>query len=608
MDKFYHLTQPRGKLLLASCGCVDFDPNRSKGGWGQGEGLHSHLIPAVEASTLVLFLCTGYSSMQTSQKHSSSDGSNSLYYAGKPLQEANSYFSPPKFEPLDGQEELRVRNIHIQTSNEPTFCTLESSPAITPSYVANNSPSTVSFSPYGSPASQQDCQSYSFDHQHSPPDHIYGSPVAGSCITDDANDLKHKLQQLELAMLGPDSDVVNDSFDSKYNASSDLERWKTDVFEIPRGDLKQTLIACARAVEDNDLSRVDWLMTELRQMVSVSGEPMERLGAYLMEGLIARLVSSGSSIYKALRCKEPTSNELLSYMHLLYEACPYFKFGYISANGAIAEAMKDEDRVHIIDFQIAQGSQWVTLMQAFASRPGGPPHLRITGIDDSVSEYARGGGLQLVGKRLSSLAQSLNVPFEFRAAASSGCEVDVNHLLLQPGDAVAVNFAFQLHHMPDESVSTDNHRDRLLRLVKNLSPKLVTLVEQECNTNTAAFFPRFIETLNYYTAMFESLDIALPRDNKERISVEQHCLARDIVNVIACEGVERVERHELFGKWRARFTMAGFRPYPLSSLVNATIKALLQNYCEHYRLYEKDGVLFLGWKERDLVVSCAWSC
>jgi hypothetical protein len=293
-------------------------------------------------------------------------------------------------------------------------------------------------------------------------------------------------------------------------------------------------------------------------------------------------------------------------MNILYEVCPYFKFGYMSANGAIAEAMKNEARVHIIDFQIAQGSQWISLIQAFAARPGGPPHIRITGIDDSTSAYARGGGLHIVEKRLSKLAQHFKVPFEFHSTAISGCDVQLHNLGVRPGEALAVNFAFMLHHMPDESVSTQNHRDRLLRLVKGLSPKVATLVEQESNTNTAAFFPRFLETMDYYTAMFESIDVTLPREHKERINVEQHCLARDLVNIIACEGVERVERHELLGKWRSRFAMAGFTPYPLSSLVNGTIKKLLENYSDRYRLQERDGALYLGWMNRDLVASCAW--
>ncbi|KAL8509828.1 hypothetical protein ACS0TY_016886 [Phlomoides rotata] len=377
--------------------------------------------------------------------------------------------------------------------------------------------------------------------------------------------------------------------------------------EIMHGrNIKVMLFGCAKAVAENDLMTCEFLMSKLRLMVSVNGDPLQRLGAYMLEGLVARLSFSGSSIYKALRCKEPTSSELLSYMHLLFEACPYFKFGFLSANGAIAEAMKNESRIHIIDFQITQGTQWITLIQALTARAGGPPHVRITGVDDSFSSYARGGGLEIVGQRLSRLAKSCGVPFEFDAVSMSGCDIEARHLRIEPGEALAVNFAMMLHHMPDESVVVQNHRDRLLRMVKSLSPKVVTLVEQESNTNTAPFLPRFGETLEYYLAIFDSIDVSLSRDHTERINVEQHCLARDIVNVIACEGVERVERHELLGKWRLRFGMAGFKPFPLSSFVNATIKTLLENYSEKYTLNERDGCLFLGWMNRDLVGSCAW--
>ncbi|KAI3786504.1 hypothetical protein L1987_40240 [Smallanthus sonchifolius] len=160
--------------------------------------------------------------------------------------------------------------------------------------------------------------------------------------------------------------------------------------------------------------------------------------------------------------------------------------------------------------------------------------------------------------------------------------------------------------MPDESVDVNNPRDERLRLVKSLSPKVVTLIEQESNTNTSAFVPRFLEALDYYSAMFESIDAILARDRKDRINVEQHCLARDIVNVIACEGTERVERHELFRKWRSRLTMAGFTQYPMSTYVNSVIRDLLKCYWEHYTLVEKDGAMLLGWKDRNLISASAW--
>ncbi|XP_057963227.1 scarecrow-like protein 21 [Malania oleifera] len=375
---------------------------------------------------------------------------------------------------------------------------------------------------------------------------------------------------------------------------------------IPPGSLKQLLIECARALSENKTDVFDKLVESARGAVSISGEPIQRLGAYMIEGLIARKVASGSNIYQTLICREPEGNDLLSYMHILYEICPYLKFGYMAANGAIAEACRTEDRIHIIDFQIAQGTQWMILLQALAARPSGAPLVRITGIDDPVSKYARGSCIEAVGKRLATISEKFKIPVEFHAMPVSCPNVTRDMLDVRPGEALAVNFPLQLHHTPDESVDVKNPRDELLRMVKSLSPKVVTLVEQESNTNTAPFFTRFLETLEFYSAMFESIDATLPRESKDRINVEQHCLARDIVNIIACEGKERVERHELFGKWKSRLTMAGFQQYPVCSYVNSVIKRLLKCYSEHYTLVEKEGATLLGWKNRNLISASAW--
>ncbi|KAI3695183.1 hypothetical protein L1987_78172 [Smallanthus sonchifolius] len=178
------------------------------------------------------------------------------------------------------------------------------------------------------------------------------------------------------------------------------------------------------------------------------------LGAYKLEGLVARLSSSGSFIYKALKCKEPTGDEPFSYMFLLYEA-------------SIAKATKNEDRIHIIDFQNAHGGQWVTLIQALAARPGGPPNLRITGIDDSRNAFARSAGLSIVGQRLTKLAELCNVRFEFHGVPVSGSDIETQNLRVLPA-----------------------------------------------NVNTAKFFHRFQEAFSYYSAMFESIDATLPRDDK----------------------------------------------------------------------------------------------
>ncbi|XP_019435663.1 PREDICTED: scarecrow-like protein 21 isoform X1 [Lupinus angustifolius] len=541
--------------------------------------------------------------MQMSHKHKMSYSSSG--FCIEPVQNHESYC----FLPNETLENYSSSLNSSQGTYPPVhtikqYCTLESSTKN--SFLSQNSTSTGSFSTNNSPVSK----SYVLRSQHYL-EIINNSLENESCLThENDDDLRLKMIELESAMLGADADIL-DIYDIMIPQESDpnlleAEKWKKMMEIVYRGDLKEMLCACAKAVEGNEKETTEWLMSELRKMVSVSGNPIQRLGAYVLEALVARLASSGSTIYKSLKCKEPTSNELLSYMHALYEICPYLKFGYMSANGAIAEAMKDETEVHIIDFQINQGIQWVSLIRALSGRPGGPPKIRITCLDDSTSAYARGGGLDIIGERLSGLALSYEVPFEFHAIDASPSELQLEDLQLRSGEAIAVNFAMMLHHVPDGSVDGKDYRDRLLRLAKCLSPKVVTLVEQESNTNNVPFFPRFVETLNYYLAIFESIDIALPREHKERINVEQHCLAREVVNLIACEGAERVERHELMNKWRSRFTMAGFTPYPLSSYINSSIKNLQERYGRHYTLEESDGALYLGWMNQVIVASCAW--
>ncbi|XP_002971092.2 scarecrow-like protein 21 [Selaginella moellendorffii] len=437
-----------------------------------------------------------------------------------------------------------------------------------------------------------------------------------------SSSIQHALREIESRLLLDDDDELD------YKSSPDSSTTSTFMLDLlggggggavlapsisrdlveRMGDPRQLLLLCAESIANGDFALAEVVISRLNQVVCIYGQPMERLAAYMVEGLVARIQSSGTGLCRALRCKEPVGNEILSAMQVMYEVCPYIKFGYMAANGAIAEALKDEPRVHIIDFEIAQGTQYIALIQALARRPGGPPTVRITGVGDPAAGVAAPGGVAAVGRRLAALAADHGVPFEFHAVPVSGAGVtDAAALQRRPGEALAVNFAMQLHHMPDESVSVSNPRDRLLRMAKSLGPKIVTLVEQEANTNTAPFLARFKESLSYYGAVFESLDVTLPRQSKERISVEQHCLARDLVNLIACEGAERIERHEVMGKWRARMSMAGFKQYPLSRYVNQTISCLLKTYCDKYKLSEEDGVIYLGWLDRSLVSASAWN-
>ncbi|CAK9145717.1 unnamed protein product [Ilex paraguariensis] len=473
-------------------------------------------------------------------------------------------------------------------------------------YFGSQSPDAVDYDEDKMRLKLQELERALFDDNNNDEDNMFG-PDQSMELDDNMFGPDHSMElDGEWADQIPDV-LLHDSPKESSSSESNVSTISSNK-EIPLATQapKQLLFDCAASIQDGNIEEASTMINELRQKVSIQGDPQQRIAAYMVEALAARMATSGKGLYKALKCKEAPSLDRLSAMQVLMEVCPCFRFGFMAANGAILEAFKNEKKVHIIDFDINQGSQYYTLLKTLASRPGKPPHLRLTGVDDPESVQRAIGGLKLIGQRLEKLAETLGVPFEFRALPSNTAVVSPAVLDCQPGEALVVNFAFQLHHLPDESVSIVNQRDQLLRMVKSLNPKLVTVVEQDVNTNTAPFLPRFAEAYSYYSAVFESLDATLPRDSQERMNVEKQCLARDIINIVACEGEERIERYEVAGKWRARMMMAGFTSCPISPNVNEAIRELIKQYCDRYKVKEETGALHFGWEDKVLIVASAW--
>ncbi|CAO2145415.1 unnamed protein product [Urochloa humidicola] len=143
----------------------------------------------------------------------------------------------------------------------------------------------------------------------------------------------------------------------------------------------------------------------------------------------ARLVSSCLGLYAPLPPSSPAASRFLNTrlaaaFQVFNGISPLVKFSHFTANQAIQEAFEREDRVHIIDLDIMQGLQWPGLFHILASRPGGPPRVRLTGLGASMD------ALNATGKRLSDFADTLGLPFEFNAVAEKAGNVDPEKLLM----------------------------------------------------------------------------------------------------------------------------------------------------------------------------------
>jgi len=363
--------------------------------------------------------------------------------------------------------------------------------------------------------------------------------------------------------------------------------------------LVHLLLRCADAVSKNKIETAAKKIEELNSHASLFGDSMQRIATYFTEGLAARIVGKENPIYKKVMVQSRL-DDYLSAFTTLYRVCPYFQFGHFTANQAIAESFEGHPVVHVIDLDLMQGFQWPGLIQSLSEREGGPPKLKITGIGTSCTS------LQDTGRRLAAFAETFQVPFEFHAVVGELEDLTPMELGARPGETIAVNCVMQLHRLLNHP--TGEKLQKFISGLRSLSPVMLTLVEQEANHNTTTFLSRFLEALHYYAAVFDSLDSSLPMASEERVKIEQLYFAQQIKNIVACEGVDRIERHETLEAWQHRFELAGFRQLPLSSHSVTQAKLLLSlSPCDGYRLAQQPcGSISLGWQDRNLLTASTW--
>ncbi|KAL2546166.1 DELLA protein RGA [Forsythia ovata] len=365
--------------------------------------------------------------------------------------------------------------------------------------------------------------------------------------------------------------------------------------------LVHALMACAEAVQQENLKLAEALVKQIGFLAISQAGAMRKVATYFAEALARR-------IYKLypINPQDTAFTDLLQ-MHF-YETCPYLKFAHFTANQAILEAFAGKSRVHIIDFSMKQGMQWPALLQALALRPGGPPSFRLTGIGPPSHDNI--DHLQEVGCRLAQLAETINVEFDYRGfVANSLADLNASMFDIREGETVAVNSIFELHQL----LARPGSIEKVLQVVSEMKPEILTVVEQEANHNGPVFLDRFTESLHYYSTLFDSLessggDVCGGAVSDQDKVMSEVYLGRQICNVVACEGSDRVERHETLVQWRTRFNSAGFVPVHLGSNAYKQASMLLALFAggDGYRVEEKDGCLTLGWHTRPLIATSAW--
>ncbi|GAA0164824.1 hypothetical protein LIER_20371 [Lithospermum erythrorhizon] len=215
--------------------------------------------------------------------------------------------------------------------------------------------------------------------------------------------------------------------------------------------------------------------------------------------------------------------------------------------------------------------------------------------------------IEETGQRLAKHCKRFNVRFEYQAIARQSWEtIDINDLKLMRDEVLVVNCSLRFQNLPEEAVLAESPKAGILKLIRSMKPDLF-LHSIVNGLHTAPFFmTRFREALFYYASLFDMLEATVPgRQHSDllRFHLEKE-FGREVLNIVACEGKQRVVRPETYKQWHIRSIQAGFKIVPMEKQIGRA--KMVAQYHKDF-LYDEDcNWVLQGWKGRVLYASSCW--
>ena len=407
------------------------------------------------------------------------------------------------------------------------------------------------------------------------------------------------------------NDASKASLETQGGNGGKGSRNKKQVRKKETVDLRNLLILCPQAVSSGDGRTANELLKQVRDHSTPFGDGSQRLAHFFANGLEARLAGTkvGTQIfYTPLFSKRISAAELLKAYRVHLSACPFKRIILFFGMKCILHAAEKATTLHVVDFGIHYGFQWPILIQFLSKRPEGPPKLRITGVDLPQPGFRPTESIEETGRRLEKYCKRFNVPFEYNAIASQNWEtIRIEELKIERNEVLVVTCAFRMKNLPDETIEGISPRDAFLNLIRRMKPDIFLNSIVNGSFNAPFFHTRFREALFHYSALYDMFDVTISRDNPERLMFEREFYGREVMNVIACEGLDRVERPETYKQCQVRISRAGFKSLPLNQEQMNTFRAKMKAwYHKDFILDEDNHWLLQGWKGRIVYASSSW--
>ncbi|CAI7866882.1 unnamed protein product [Closterium sp. NIES-54] len=258
----------------------------------------------------------------------------------------------------------------------------------------------------------------------------------------------------------------------------------------------------------------------------------------------------------------------------------------------------------------SSGSTHPTTPPMIASPPPRPTvHVKVTAVDFGiikVKEYPT-GLVHLGGQYLEQVASMMGLSLSFHGIETNPLDFHPSQVEVDEGEEVIVLANWGLMVFPDDTVLRSNPRNSILKWIRDLRPLLLLQVDIDLDANGPFFLSRFHAAFANFAAFIESFDASVPHSASSPFAAET-ILARDLMNGVACECMNRWLRSERLEKWVHRMRAVGLEPVPLGPDTVAAGREMTEGRDKRFRLevHAETGALQLSWRGVPMIFIAAW--
>ena len=354
----------------------------------------------------------------------------------------------------------------------------------------------------------------------------------------------------------------------------------------------EELIRAAECFGSNNSQLAQAILARLNQRFRAPvGKPLQRAAFYFKEALHSLLTGSNRTPHSSVSEIVQTIKAYKAFSLI----SPIAMFSNFTASQALLEAVDGSLFIHIIDFDIGLGGQYASFMKEIADRSEACK-LRITAV--VPEEYAVES--RLIKQNLFQFAQELKIEFRIEFVLVPTFEVlSFKAVKFIDGEKTAVNISPAIFRR----LGSSNNIAGFLGDLRRISPQVIVFVDGEGWTDSGAtsFDRNFINGLEFYTAMLESVDAGGAGAGSEWIRKVEMSLIQPKIIAAVGESGRRVTA------WRELFAGSGLRQVQWSQFAESQAECLLgRSQVRGFHVAKRQAEMLLCWHGKPLVATSAW--